>query len=116
MKLYIAGLFTSHFGLNGNLYRKCNANVQALRKEVAYQLESYHYIHKGNYVKNIRQDGVKVFLDSGAFSSFSLGVDVNIAAYAEFIKSHQDIIEMASVLDALVILKGPTITRIRLRS
>ena len=101
MKLYIAGLFASHFGIHGTLFNKCSSNVKALRSEVAHQLESYHYISKGNYVKSIRADGVRVFLDSGAFSAFSLGVDVNIEAYAEFVKGHQDIIEMASVLDAI---------------
>ena len=101
MRLYIAGLFTSHFGLHGNLFRKCSPNVQALRREVAHSLESYHYIHKGNYVKSISEDGVKIFLDSGAFSSYSLGVDVSIGAYAEFVRANQDIIEMASVLDAI---------------
>lgn len=101
MKLYIAGLAASHFGLQSNLFRKCSPNAQLLRKEVRYKLESYHYIRSGNYVRSIREDGQKVFLDSGAFSSFSLGVEVNIDEYAEFIKEHQDIIEMASVLDAI---------------
>jgi hypothetical protein len=101
MRLYIAGLFASHFHINGNLYRKALPNARAMRDQISHSLESYHYIKKGTYVKNIRANGVKVFLDSGAFSSFSLGVDVSIEEYAEFVKSHQDIIEMASVLDAI---------------
>lgn len=101
MHLYIAGIYSSHFGLKGNLFRKCSPNVQALRREVRHHLESYHYIHKGKYVQNIREDGVQVFLDSGAFSAFSLGVEVDIEAYAEFIKENEDIILMASVLDAI---------------
>lgn len=101
MRLYIAGLFTSHFEIDGNLYNKSTPNAQAHRREVQHHLESYHYIHKGKYVDHIRRSGVKVFLDSGAFSSFSLGVDVSIEAYAEFVKANQDIIEMASVLDAI---------------
>jgi hypothetical protein len=75
--------------------------MKALRDEVTHKLESYHYIHKGRYVDMIRRAGDKVFLDSGAFSAFSLGVEVSIEAYAEFVKGHQDIIEMASVLDAI---------------
>lgn len=101
MKLYIAGLAVSHFHLGGNLFRKSPPNAQALRQEVHHKLESYHYIHKGKYLENIRKDGQKIFLDSGAFSSFSLGIDVDINAYAEFIKANQDIIETASVLDAI---------------
>lgn len=107
MKLYIAGLYASHFHIKGNLFHKCNDASKRLREQVKHRLESYHYIHKGNYVRNLRADGVKVFLDSGAFSSFSLGVDVSIEAYAEFLKEHDDILlhegdsVMASVLDAI---------------
>lgn len=101
MRLYIAGLYTSHFGRHSNIYRSASQNLQALRDTVHWHLESYHYIHKGNYVMNIDRDGVKVFLDSGAFSAFSLGVDVDIGAYAEFIRENQKVIDMASVLDAI---------------
>lgn len=101
MHLYIAGLYTSNFNLGGNLFRKCTPNAQAHRSQVKHYLESYHYIHKGKYVDHIRSEGKRVFLDSGAFSSLSLGVSVSIDAYAEFIKANQDIILMASVLDAI---------------
>lgn len=101
MHLYIAGLYTSNFGLRSNLFNRLPPAAKALRAEVQHHLESYHYIHKGRSVSEIRNDGVKVFLDSGAFSAFSLGVEVDIAAYAEFIKDNQDLILMASVLDAI---------------
>ena len=101
MKLYIAGLYTGHYHYEGNLFRGSSPQAQACRRQVQHHLESYHYIHKGMYADRIRKDGTKVFLDSGAFSSFSLGVSVNIEAYAEFVKEHHDIIEMASVLDAI---------------
>lgn len=101
MHLYIAGLYTSNFDIFGSLYRRCTPGMKALRDGVVHKLESYHYIHKGAYVDKIRRAGDKVFLDSGAFSAFSLGVEVDINAYAEFVKSHQDIILMASVLDAI---------------
>ena len=101
MRLYIAGLYTSHFGVSGNLFRSTPYPAQLLREQVSHYLESYHYIHKGKYAANIRRDGIKVFLDSGAFSAFSLGVSVDIEKYAEFVRGNQDIIEMASVLDAI---------------
>ena len=103
MKLYIAGLYTTGYSQQDNtsFYRNASPNSRALRCAVEHHLESYHYIHKGRYVELLRADKTKVFLDSGAFSSFSLGVDVSIEAYAEFVKEHQDIIEMASVLDAI---------------
>lgn len=103
MDLYIAGLYTTGYSQRDNTssYRNASPNSRELRKAVGHHLESYHYIHKGRYVDLIREDGVKVFLDSGAFSSFSLGVEVSIEAYAEFVKANQDIIKMASVLDAI---------------
>lgn len=101
MKLYIAGIYTSHFQKHGNLYRRTPDNAKILRDQVSHYLESYHYIHKGKYLENIRRDGVKIFLDSGAFSAFSLGAEIDIEAYADFVRSNQDVIEMASVLDAI---------------
>lgn len=101
MNLYIAGIYASHFGRHGNLYRRCIPNVQMLRDSVTHHLESYHYVKKGSYLEHIRRDQIKVFLDSGAFSAFSLGVEVDIGAYAEFIHENKDVIEMASVLDAI---------------
>lgn len=101
MKLYIAGLYTSHFQLGGNLFSRASEAAQKLRRSVTHKLESYHYIHGGRYLEHILADGVKVFLDSGAFSSFSLGVHVSIEDYAEWVKANQNAIEMASVLDAI---------------
>jgi hypothetical protein len=101
MRLYIAGLFSSHFQKDGNLYRKCSPNAQLLRDDVKWYLESYHYVSHGRYMERMRQDKVRIFLDSGAFSAFSLGATIDIGAYAEFVREHQDVIEMASVLDAI---------------
>lgn len=107
MKLYLAGIYAGNFGVGGKVFASLSPPAQLLRKEVQYYLESYHYIHKGSTVEKLRRDGVKVFLDSGAFSAFSLGVKVSIEAYAEFVKEHQDILIkeggslMASVLDAI---------------
>ena len=101
MNLYIAGIYVSHLDVFGNLYQRFTPQMRALRDEVAHKLESYHYICKGSYVGKIRRTGDRIFLDSGAFSAFSLGATIHIEEYAEFIKGHQDIIEMASVLDAI---------------
>jgi hypothetical protein len=55
----------------------------------------------------MRKDGVKVFLDSGAFSAFTKGVKVDIVAYCDYIKRNLDIIDVvdgalcASVLDGI---------------
>jgi hypothetical protein len=55
----------------------------------------------------MRREGRKMFLDSGAFSAYTKGVDIDLPAYCEFIKANLDIIEnvdgclLASVLDGI---------------
>lgn len=107
MKLYLAGIYTSNFHKESQLYARLTEREKAARDGVRYYLESYHYIHKQAYVDKIRADGVKVFLDSGAFSAFTKGVDVDIRGYCDYIKRNLDIIEnvdgalCASVLDGI---------------
>lgn len=101
MKLYLAGIYTSNMNLQGNIFHRLDEREQAARLELPYILESYHYIHKETVVRKIRQDGTKIFLDSGAFSAFTKGVDVNLNKYCAYIKDKQDIIKFASVLDAI---------------
>lgn len=107
MKLYLAGIYTSNFHKEGQLYARLTDREKAARDGVRYYLESYHYIHKQAYVDRIRADGVKVFLDSGAFSAFTKGIEVDIREYCDYIKRNMDIIEnvdgalCASVLDGI---------------
>lgn len=107
MKLYLAGIYTSNFHKGSQLYARLTEREKAARDGVRYYLESYHYIHKQAYVDKIRADGVKVFLDSGAFSAFTKGVEVDIRGYCDYIKRNLDIIEnvdgalCASVLDGI---------------
>lgn len=101
MRLYIAGLYASTFHINSKQYMRCSPNARALRDAVTHKLESYHYIKKGRFVEHLRKDKQKVFLDSGAFSAFTLGSTIDIEEYADYVKGHQDIIKMASVLDAI---------------
>ncbi len=61
-------------------------------------LESFHYMNS-KIVSAARADGTKFFLDSGAFSMFTQGVDVDLDKYAAFIHGHPDIIKVASNLD-----------------
>lgn len=107
MKLYLAGLYTSNFDLHGRVYAKLDEREKEMRRGVDWFLESYHYIHRPKAVERIRREGVKVFLDSGAFSAFSMGVDVDLGKYCDYIHKNIDIIEhidgqpLASVLDAI---------------
>lgn len=107
MKLYLAGLYTSNFTLKSQQFMRCDDNEKKAREDVRYYLESYHYIFRQAHVDRIKADGVKVFLDSGAFSAFTKGVNVDLPAYCEYIKRNMDIIEVidgalcASVLDGI---------------
>lgn len=107
MKLYLAAVYTTNFHRAGQHYARLTPREQAARDNVRHILESYHYIHRQAYVDKINADGVQVFLDSGAYSSFSKGIEVDIRGYCEYIKRHPEIIEvddgvlLASVLDAV---------------
>lgn len=101
MKLYLAGLYTSNFDLHGRLFSRLTEAEKQHRLDVRYLLESYHYIHRERYVNKIRRDEKKVFLDSGAFSAFTKGVEVDLEAYCRYIRDNMDIIEVASVLDGI---------------
>lgn len=71
------------------------------RKEVRYFLESYHYVYSQNQVDKMRRDGVRIFLDSGAFSAFTQGVKIDLPKYCRYIQQNEDIIDIASVLDGI---------------
>lgn len=107
MKLYLAGLYTSNFTLQSQQFLRCDDSEKKARAGVKYFLESYHYINRPAFVERIRTDRVKVFLDSGAFSAFTKGVEVDLPAYCDYIKENMDIIEVidgalcASVLDGI---------------
>lgn len=101
MKLYLAGLYTSNFDLHGRLFARLTEAEKQHRRDVRYLLESHHYIHRASYVNKIRRDEKKVFLDSGAFSAFTKGIEVDIEAYCRYIRENLDIIEVASVLDGI---------------
>jgi hypothetical protein len=109
MKLYNAGIYTAGFCIGGTLYERLTENekYQRLVANEGNLLESYHYVGKQRSVDMIRRDGRQVFLDSGAFSAWSLGAKVDMAAYCEYIKKNDDIIRkddgavLASVMDAI---------------
>lgn len=92
MRLFNAGIYTSSFHKNGTVYSKLTENEKAMRDTNRWYLESFHYIKKGRAVEHIRRDEVKIFLDSGAFSAFTLGTEVDMEHYCDFIHQNDDII------------------------
>lgn len=105
----MAAVYTNGYRSGGNSGRY--RNLTDLEKErvnsLQYLLESYHYVQKQKFVDSMREDSVKVFLDSGAFSSYTQGVTVSLEGYVDYIKRNMDLIRiednlvMASVLDAI---------------
>lgn len=106
MRLFNAGLYTSNFDKLGTVYGRLTEDEKAKRDSCENFLESYHYVHSPRYVEKMRRDGVKVFLDSGAFSAFTQGVSIDIGKYCDYIHENADIIEFPSVLDAIGDYKG----------
>lgn len=90
-----------------NRYIKLNEREQYAVTHIPHILESYHYVNKQTYVDAMRTDKAQVFMDSGAFSAFTLGVDIDLPTYCDYIKRNKDIIRvedgtvMASVLDGI---------------
>jgi hypothetical protein len=82
--------------------RSNNPHQQAAASEpYPYHLESYHYIGRGQVDDAVRANGHKIFMDSGAFSMFTLGVDVDLDAYGAFLAERPDYVEVASNVDAI---------------
>lgn len=107
MNIYLAALYSSNFQKKGPLFLRLNDREKAARESVKYNLESYHYVFRNAPTQKIRNDGTKVFLDSGAFSAFTQGVDIDLPGYVDYIKRNMDIIRVedgvvcASVLDGI---------------
>ena len=107
MRLYVAGPYAANFGLSGNLFSRLTDNEKWQRRQAKYILESYHYVYRQSFVEKMRRDNAQIFLDSGAFSAFTMGVDIDIKAYCRYIQENIDVIEnidgaiVASVLDGI---------------
>lgn len=107
MNLFLAAVYTNSYKPGQNRYVKLNEVERSIVENVPHILESYHYVEGQRHVDQMRADGAKVFLDSGAFSAKSLGVEIDIDAYCNYIKENKDILRvedgvvMASVLDGI---------------
>ena len=106
MYIYMAAVHSNGYK-HTNRYLKLNDHEKQVVHTLPHLLESYHYIHKDSFVHAIRESGDKIFLDSGAFSAYTLGVDIDLPTYCDYIKRNSDIIRvedgivMASVLDGI---------------
>lgn len=107
MKLYTAAVYTNSYRQGQNRYVKLNEREREIADTCPNILESYHYVGSQKFVDAMRATNAEVFLDSGAFSAKSLGVDIDIDAYCDYIIRNRDILRvedgvyMASVLDGI---------------
>ena len=108
MKLYAAALYDTHFVSHNPRWSGLLNDVEHKSlKDTMCRLESYHYIRRSNLTDSIRREGCPVFLDSGAFSAFTKGVEIPLEEYCHYIQENEDVIRhedgvvLASVLDAI---------------
>lgn len=108
MHIYMAAVFTNSYMPGQNRYVKLNDHERQLVEAVPHILESWHYVGKQAYVDHMRRNRAQIFLDSGAFSAYTLGVELKVEDYVQYIVDNWDIIRgegpgnmMASVLDGI---------------
>lgn len=107
MNIFMAAVYTNSYKPGQNRYIKLTEHEKRLVENIPHILESWHYVGKQRYVDEMRADGAKIFLDSGAFSAFTLGVKLSVEDYCDYIQRNRDILRvedgivMASVLDGI---------------
>lgn len=107
MHIYTAAVYSNSYMRGQDRYEKLNDHERNIVHDLPHILESYHYVGKQRFVDDMRRESAKIFLDSGAFSAWTLGVNLNCFDYCEYIKRNLDIIRvedgalMASVLDSI---------------
>lgn len=98
VKIYLAARYNGHRVDT----RSGNPNIIAAASEdYPYHLESYHYVGKHQYDDLIRYNKHTLFMDSGAFSMYTLGIDVDLDVYGQYLANASDYIEIASNVDAI---------------
>lgn len=110
MHVYLAAVYTNSYMQGQRLYEDFNDFEKNLVDTVVkphHILESWHYVGKQKFVDEMRANNARIFLDSGAFSAHTLGVELKVTDYCEYIRRNQDILRiedgvvMASVLDGI---------------
>lgn len=107
MNIFMAAVYTNSYMRGQNRYLKLNDREKEIVHGIPHILESYHYIGSQRYLDQMRADNAQVFLDSGAFSAYTLGVSIDLPTYCDYIKRNMDLwrvedgVVMASVLDGI---------------
>lgn len=107
MNIFMAAVYTNSYMRGQNRYLKLNDREKEIVHNIPHILESYHYIGSQRYIDQMRADNAQVFLDSGAFSAYTLGVSIDLPTYCDYIKRNMDLwrvedgVVMVSVLDGI---------------
>lgn len=107
MHIFLAAVYSNSYKPGQNRYVKLTDHEKELVHNLPHILESWHYVGKQKFVDEMRADNARIFLDSGAFSAYTLGVSLSVKDYCDYIQRNMDIIRvedgavMASVLDGI---------------
>lgn len=103
----MAAVYTNSYKPGQQRYEKLTHHEKNLVENIPHILESWHYVGKQKFVDQMRADNAQIFLDSGAFSAYTLGVQLSVEDYCNYIARNMDILRkedgvvMASVLDGI---------------
>ena len=98
MKIWLAGVPGG--GTTGQCKRE-----RELNKFWILRLWSYYHLIETNGIMK-QQNKVNLFLDSGAFSAKTQGVEIDINEYINFIKEHESVIDIYANLDVIGSAEG----------
>lgn len=114
MFIYMAAVYTNGFmKTQKGSHDKLDDFEKTQFEVIPNVLESWHYVGRQRYVDDMRRNDAKVFLDSGAFSDWTMakktggGLKLNVVDYCAYINRNRDILRvedgdlMASVLDGI---------------
>jgi hypothetical protein len=107
MQIYTAAVFSNSYMRGQDRYEKLNERERDIVHSLPNILESWHYVGKQRFVDDMRRESAQIFLDSGAFSAWTLGVTLSVSDYCAYIDRNRDILRidgtsvMASVLDGI---------------
>ncbi len=107
MNVFMAAVYTNGYMPGQKRFEKLNEVERNITTNIPHILESWHYVGKQKYVDEMRIDNAQIFLDSGAFSAYTLGVELRVSDYCAYIERNRDILRvedgvvMASVLDGI---------------
>jgi hypothetical protein len=108
MHIYMAAVYTNGFmKTQKGSHDKLNEFEKTQFEVIPNVLESWHYVGRQRFVDDMRRNSAQVFLDSGAFSAWTLGATLSVEDYCGYINRNRDILRiedgdlMASVLDGI---------------